>query len=581
MSKRSAAAVVAVATALLAAAVVPATMRGGAIPFRAVRELGVGVLFVVAGLLGWARRPASSIGRLLTVAGLVWLLARVLVWSGTNSVVFTVGLVVVLLPIAFLAHLAVAFPSGRVGSKFERVVVVAAYVVIVTGVVTLDLSDCVDCPRNLLALRSDAGLEDVLRRAVIIGTLVAIAAFSGVLVDHWRRGTRAARRVLAPVLPTALLYAAVSAANGLSELGLPFGLSRRWAWVEEFAIWAVPVAFLGGLRRSRLARQGVGELVVQLGEDAGGDLRAALRRVLGDPSADVAYWIEDEAKFVDADGGEIALVGDDSRRVLTVLRRGHKTVGALVHDAALREEPELLDAVCGAAGLVMENERLQAEVLAQLAEVRASRSRIVQAADAERRRVERNLHDGAQQRLVTLSLALTMARSRLAGPPVGSSGAATGLPMEDLLEEAADELRLALQELRELARGIHPVILTEEGLAAAVESLANRSPVPIEVCVATDLSLPPAVEAAAYYLVSEALANVSKYAHASWAMVTIAACERGLRVQVADDGRGGARAKPGSGLEGLSDRVAALDGRLTVESPPGKGTRVTAEIPCG
>ena len=580
MTGRARAGVVTFTVALLAAALLPSVIRGDQPPFEAYRELAVGVLFVVAGLLGWARRPASAVGKLLTVAGLVWLLARVLVWAGTNPVVFSAGLVLVLLPVAFVAHLAVAFPSGRVTVPFERFVVVSSYLVITCGVAFLDLSGCPDCPRNLLAIPAEEGLGRWLRALVLGATLGAITAFCAVLAGHWRRGSRAARRVLAPVLPTALLYAAVSAANILSELGAPVGLGRQWLWVEDVAVLAVPVAFLGGLLRSRLARYGVGELVVELGTAVGGELRSAVSRALGDPSVEIAFWVRDLDGYTDADGRRIELPGDDPDRAVTVITRADERIGALVHDPALWEEPALLDAVCAAAGLAMENERLHAEVLARLAEVSASRARIVEAADAERRRVERNLHDGAQQRLVTLSLALTMARSRLA-KETAPSGGSPGSSVDELLSEAAEELVQALRELRELGRGIHPTILTEEGLDAALQSLAERSPVAVEICARAGAPLPQPVEAAAYYVVCEALANVAKYADASTVKVTVDRCERSLLVEVADNGTGGAVARPGSGLEGLADRVAALDGRLVVDSPPGQGTRVTAEIPCG
>jgi len=582
MTRRVQVAVLALTLASLAAAILPPIVRGNPLTLEAFRELGVGVLFVVSGLLGWARRPASAIGRLLTIAGVVWLLARVLVWAWPNAVVFTIGLILVLLPIAFLAHLAVAFPSGRLASRFERSVVVSAYIVIISGVGFLELSRCAECPRNLLGVEAQEGIGRFLRVTVLLSTLVTIAAFSAVLVDRWRRGTRTTRRVLAPVVPTALLYGAVSGANVLAELGAPIGLGPAWLWVEDVAIAAVPVAFLCGLLRSHLARYGVGELVVELGEKGpGGDSRAAISRALGDPSVEVAYWMRDADRYTDDGGRPVELPGSDSGRAVTVIKRADEVLGALIHDAALREEPALLDAVCAAAGLAIENERLHAEVLARLEEVTASRSRIVDAADAERRRVERNLHDGAQQRLVTLSLALTMARNRLASETDRSEARSRRTDVDELLTEAAEELVLALQELRELARGIHPAILMEEGLCAALDSLAERSPVPVEVSTHADAPLPPSVEAAAYYVVSEALANVAKYANASFATVKIGRCERGLRVEVSDDGVGGAVARPGSGLEGLADRVAALDGLLKVDSRPGNGTRVTAEIPCG
>jgi PAS domain S-box-containing protein len=203
-------------------------------------------------------------------------------------------------------------------------------------------------------------------------------------------------------------------------------------------------------------------------------------------------------------------------------------------------------------------------------ELRASRARIVEAGDAERRRLERNLHDGAQQRLVALSLALRLAESRVRTDPGGA---------EQTLREGGDELAQALEELRELARGIHPAVLTDRGLPAALEALAGRAPTPVELELALEERLPPQVEAAAYYVVSEALANVAKYARANAVTVSVGRADGYALVEVADDGIGGADADRGSGLRGLADRVEALDGELEVESPPGSGTRIRARIP--
>jgi signal transduction histidine kinase len=213
---------------------------------------------------------------------------------------------------------------------------------------------------------------------------------------------------------------------------------------------------------------------------------------------------------------------------------------------------------------------LQAEVRAQLEDVRASRARIVAAGDAERRRVERDLHDGAQQRLVTLALALQLARAQ-------ASGSDATLP--DTLDRATTELELALAELRELARGLHPTILVEDGLAAAVESLADRSPVPVGVR-APDSRFAPELEATAYFVVAEALTNVAKYAAATRASVSIDRHDDVLVVEISDDGLGGADPGRGSGLRGLDDRVAAAGGRLSVVSRPGEGTTIRADIPC-
>jgi signal transduction histidine kinase len=253
------------------------------------------------------------------------------------------------------------------------------------------------------------------------------------------------------------------------------------------------------------------------------------------------------------------------------VRGDDEPVAVLVHDAALAEEPELVDAVAATARLALENQRLHAELRAQLEEVRASRARIVAAGDEERRRLERDLHDGAQQRLLALGLALQLARSEL---PERTASA------DELLAEAEQELHEALDELRELARGIHPAILTDGGLAPALRTLAERVPLPVDV-EAVERRLPPAVETAAYFIVSEALANVVKHAHATHARVTLRAEDETATVTVEDDGVGGADAAHGSGLRGLQDRTQTLGGRLSVESAPGAGTRVQAVLPCG
>jgi PAS domain S-box-containing protein len=214
--------------------------------------------------------------------------------------------------------------------------------------------------------------------------------------------------------------------------------------------------------------------------------------------------------------------------------------------------------------------RLNDELHARVEELAASRARIVTAGDVERRRLERNLHDGAQQRLVAISFSLRLALAKLDSDPAGARA---------VLVDAGDELALALEELRELARGLHPAILTDRGLRAAVEMLAARAPIPVEIAEILDERLPEPVEAAAYYLIAEALTNVTKYAHASTARARVAAADGTVVVEVLDDGVGGADPTAGSGLRGLADRVEALGGSLEVISPPGAGTAVRAEIP--
>jgi len=264
---------------------------------------------------------------------------------------------------------------------------------------------------------------------------------------------------------------------------------------------------------------------------------------------------------------------DAEGRSSTPVLRDEVMVAALRHDAALDDEPQLLLAVARAVGLAIENSQLQVELQARLADVRASRARIVEAGDAERRRLERDLHDGAQQRLVALSLALRRAHARI---PDGSEAS-----LAASLEDASQLVREALEELRELARGLHPAILTEAGLAGAVATLAARSPVPVEVVHVTDDRLPAEVEAGAYFFVSEALANVAKHAAGARARVRVARTDGRLEIEVSDDGPGGASWRPGSGLQGLEDRMAAIGGGFELRSPPGRGTTLRGWIPAG
>jgi signal transduction histidine kinase len=327
--------------------------------------------------------------------------------------------------------------------------------------------------------------------------------------------------------------------------------------------------------RSRAWRTGaVTELVAALGEaPARGELRVALADALADPTVELAYWLPERGGYVDADGRSVQLPegGPGAERIATEVERDGRRVGALIHDPAVCDDPELVSGVATAAALALDNERLGAELRARVEELHASRQRILEAGLAERRRLERDLHDGAQQRLVSLSLQLGLVDARLERDPAGARA---------VLESAREEARAALDELRELARGIHPAVLTDRGLGAALEALAARSAVPVELAALPQERLPPAVEAAAYFVVAESLTNVAKYARASHAQVRVERRDGAAYVEVRDDGAGGADLASGSGLRGLADRLAALDGRLRVDSPPGRGTLVRAEVPC-
>jgi signal transduction histidine kinase len=237
----------------------------------------------------------------------------------------------------------------------------------------------------------------------------------------------------------------------------------------------------------------------------------------------------------------------------------------------LEHNAELVRSVCAAASLTLENERLQAELRARLVELQASRARLVQATDGERRRIERDLHDGTQQRLVSIAMSLGLLETKL---PDQAEAA------ESLVRETRAELALALAELRELTHGINPPLLTERGLPAALDELCRRAGLPTRLDVSIDRRLPGQVETAAYFMVSEALTNAAKHSHGSEIGVFASDDGQRLTLEIGDDGIGSATPTGSSGLRGLADRIEALGGRFMISSPPGRGTTLRAEIPC-
>lgn len=341
-------------------------------------------------------------------------------------------------------------------------------------------------------------------------------------------------------------------------------------WLQLIA-GAAPLVLIVGFFLARTADE---RLVLALaGLGAGGPettVRDALRRVLGDPNLEIVYT------QVGSGGGWITGLGEEtgrpapaSRRAFTPIDRDGKPVAGLVHDPGLLRHPRRLQAAVDAASLALDNERLKAQLRAELLEVRASRSRVIDAGDRELQRVERNLHDGAQQRLVGLALMFRLASRRAAGDP----------EMTALLDDAARELSDAIAELRELTRGIHPAIVDDTGLRGALESLAERPGLPVELEVDLPGTLPEVVKVAAYYLVAETLTNANKHANAARVAVHAHTRDGVLHVTVSDDGAGGATPSPRSGLQGLADRIGALGGTFEIDSPPGSGTAVTADIP--
>src|SRR5690242_1126524 len=540
----------------------------------------IGLSFMGTGVFAWWRRPLNRFGLLMTGVGIAWFLSGLT--ESNNSTVFTIGSYVEPLYLVIVIQMVLSFPTGRLETLGQRATIAAGYLVVLAvrlpffllgGDIVGDLKG--PRPDNVLAVVDAPDLADVFDYT---STFVAVAVLVSTLVLLVRKrqaATPPQRRALAPMLWTGLaLVALLGIAFLIDVLGLPGKIGDVASLLALVAFAILPLAFLAGLVRSRYSRAGaVGELIERLNNpEADRSLGLALADALGDRSLKLVYWRPSAGHYVTYDGRPVTLPEPGSGRAVTEVEREGIRVGAIIHDASLADEPGLVRAVAASAALALENERLEAELRARLDELQTSRSRLVEVSMFERRRLERDLHDGAQQRLVALSLQLGLARRRLED--------GDGTAAASMLDAARDELARALEELRELARGIHPAVLTDRGLEPALEALAERAPLPVSLDQMPAERLPAPVEAAAYFVVAEALTNVVKYAGASTADVSIRRAGETLVVTVADDGVGGASIGRGSGLRGLQDRVAAVGGTLSIHSPHGGGTRLQAHIPC-
>jgi signal transduction histidine kinase len=554
----------------------------GRAPWGAVlSSTSASVCFVAAGMLAWRLRSRSRTGPWMAAMGLVMLIdslnsdLRLSSLMPGRELIALIGVPAYWMHLAIGVYLFLSYPTGRVNGRIERIVVVVGFLISGVGSVLLLVTAtpapfCAGwCGRSPVQLIADLRLYlDIETALAVVLTVVAIM----VLVLLGRRALHATprqRRVLGLMIAAGALTILLLAASKLTTLagnagGTPeahadvLGLAAAWA-----AVAGLPVAFLIGLLRERLAFASVASLVSRLEHVSADKVEAALGEVLRDPTLQVAFPAGD--RLLDAAGRIYEPPRDGSRSVTPL---GDPPLAMLVHAPDLAEDQEVLDAAATTARLALDNARLHAEVRAQLAEVRASRQRIAAAADAERQRLERDLHDGAQQRLLGVGLALGVLRTRVAGVE------------KDLLDEMEQELRAAIAELRDLAQGIRPAVLTDQGLAPALAGLARRSGLRVATDVQLNGRVDPMIEAAAYYVVSEALQNAVK--HASTAKVQVSAVHQAGRlvIDVTDDGPGGASPRAGTGLRGLADRVDAAGGHFEIESPPGQGTHIRAELPC-
>ena len=526
----------------------------------------IGGSFAACGLIAWHRRPDSRSGLWMTATGFAFFVSPLAVqldWPVTQALALWLPdlwvLFFVLLVLTYLT-------GGRLRTRTDRILVAAVAVeVAVLAPMWLLFADFEGNPMVLWPNEAVAEVVDIAQRATLLGAAVGTAV---VVAARWRSASAPGRRALVPAVAGAaclLLFGWLLAAQFLTG-----EKSMVLLWVAACSLLTVPVAFLVGLLRSRLARGELADLFRGLRTMRPEDLRGALAKAIGDPDLVVAYP-QPGGRYTDVEGQPVDLPAPGEPRSMAGVHRDGHQVAVLVYDQSLDDDPELVDAVTAAAAVALEHQHLQAQARQRLAEVENSRKRIIAAGDAERRRIERNLHDGAQQRLVTLAMQLSLIQREIRRNPDDA---------EQLVTSASDELAQSLAELRELARGIHPAAL-EHGLDVALDALATRSAVPTTVTCDPGPRLPQSVEFAAYFVASEALANIAKYARASTATVRLRRTGEDAVIEITDDGVGGADPAAGSGLRGLTDRVEALHGSLLVVSPPGVGTVVTAQLPTG
>ena len=555
------------------------------LPLHPVDQLihaGVAAAYIGAGVVAILRRPGNPTGRLMAAVGLLWLIVD-LYWI-YEPLPYTIASTYDHLYEAALAHLALVFPTGMFASRFDRRVMVGVWIwTLSNNIVRMLFFDptangCTGCRQLLLVDHNQRLYQDVDKTTSYISA-VAITAVAVVIVRHWSRATRAARHVMAPVLwlvGPAVVY--LLADQYQSVVTVSDHTQHVITYYLPVGLAVLPVGFLIGLLRNRLAYAQVGALLPELtSQVAPGRVRMALAATLHDPDLELLYWSPAGEGYVDLDGQPRQPLPGPGRAVSAIEGESGPLAVMIVDKIAL-DEPELLRAAVAMARLALENERLQAEVRSQLVALRSTTGRLVEAGQDARRRIERDLHDGAQQRLLALSMTLASARARATATGDGE--------LRGFLDRAGEDLQQAIGELRELARGIHPMLLTQEGLASALQALAERAPLPVEVS-APSARFPSSVEATAYFFVSEAVTNAARHSRASAVLIDVAVDGAELVVRVRDDGVGGidgtdeATTANGSGLVGMRDRVVAIGGRMTISSPTGMGTVVVARLPCG
>jgi signal transduction histidine kinase len=530
-----------------------------------------GLMYAAAGLVAWWRRPSNRLGMIM-IGGALSLLAVAMVNTGP-TVPAAAGLVLAKLPLAVVVHILLAFPSGRLRTAAARWTTAAGYVAAVVLQVPLYLYAPQASPGGVLAVTSSPALVSAgswVQNSAGIAVMVVTAL---ILASRGRHAAAAQRRVL---LPLDLYGIAALLLTPLTpEVIRPLtGISPDVATAMQLIVLGlVPVAFAAGMLLGGFARTSeIQELGAWLGADAASrpPLQSALGRALGDDSVRLAYWVPERQAYADANGRAVQLPGADAGRATVDIGLDGRPIGAISYDSTLIGDPGLVVTAGRVVAIAMDRQRLIAQLLASQQALRESRARLVDAADRERRRIARNLHDGLQTKLVLLALE---AQQLAAQPRADQQVSAAATALRQRIDSAA-------AELRELVHAVMPAPLIELGLDAAAEDLADRMPVPTRLDIGVNGALPDAVSATAYFVVAEGLANAVKHAQASALDVRIARHDGTLLVEVRDNGVGGAAPGTGMGLRSLADRVDVLGGSLCIHSKPGEGTQLLAELPC-
>ena len=538
-------------------------------PAVAVWDL-LGTSLIVVGMVGWGLMPESRSGVLVAGSGLLAVSSMVAL-DHRHATIQLLGTAAAAAFVAPLVHAALALPRGRLETRETRAFVATAYVCALLPALGFVLSE-----QRLghLDTNQSWSLPSSARSLAAAVAALLLACLIVLLRRKWHTAPSPTRRILRPALTAAVFAACAGLAAAVATL------ARRGNALEPIevallgaALLPLPVGFLLTFMRTRIAAPNIGEFLIRVAKRSRDEsLRELIGLALGDPALEIGYWARTTRTFVDENGRPVlSEASPNSTRASTLIGGQGEPVAVLLHEPAVMDDEGRVAAVAAVARVALENERLHAEVRAQLELARQSRARIVRVAEGERRRIERDLHDGAQQRLVAVAVAIRLAEERLDRCRDSAARA--------LLDQASRQALATLAELRQLARGIHPALLSEAGLGPALISLAERTSVPTRILAAPARRFSPTVEATVYAVVAEALSNVAKHANASAATVTAHDDGAEIVVLVTDDGQGGATLSAGGGLAGLDDRVAALGGSFELQSRPTE-TRITARIPC-